>query len=68
MTQNDRLMEALLRGDVITPLSALQIAGSLRLSERVRELVREGVPIVHERIHVGGKSVMSYKLGSIAHG
>ena len=68
MTQNDRLMEALLAGQTLTPLSALQIAGTLRLSERARELIREGVPIIKERVQVGGKVVMSYKLGGFAHG
>ena len=68
MTQNDRLMEALLAGQVLTPLNALQIAGSLRLSERVRELLREGVPIEKERVQVGSKIVMSYRLGRFAHG
>lgn len=66
MSQNDRLMEALLAGQTLTPLNALQIAGTLRLSERARELIREGVPIIKERVQVGGKNVMSYKLGGIA--
>ena len=68
VSQNDRLLAALQRGEVLTPLSALNIAGTLRLSERVRELVREGVPIEKERVQVGGKHVMSYKLGGFAHG
>lgn len=68
MSQNDRLMEALLAGQTLTPYSALQIAGTLRLSERVRELVRDGVPIEKERVQVGGANVMSYRLGRIAHG
>lgn len=68
MSQNDKLMEALLAGAVLTPLTALQIAGTLRLSERCRELQARGVPIVKERVQVGEAHVMSYKLGSIAHG
>ena len=68
MTQNDKLMEALLAGQILTPLSALQIAGTLRLSERARELMREGVPIIKERVEVNGKHVMSYKLGGLAYG
>lgn len=68
VTQNDKLMEALLAGQTLTPLTALNIAGTLRLSERVRELVREGVPIVKERVQVGDAHVMSYKLGSVPHG
>ncbi len=68
MSQNDKLMEALLAGQTLTPLSALQVAGTLRLSERVRELEAQGVPIEHEWQTVGGKHVMSYKLGRIACG
>ena len=68
MTQNDKLMEALQRGETITPLRALIIAGSLRASERFRELQAQGVPIEKEWVKVGSKRVMSYKLGKIAHG
>ena len=68
MTQNDLLMEALLSGQTLTPLSALTIAGTLRLSERIRELVKEGVPIDKERVQVGAKYVMSYRLGSVNYG
>ena len=68
MSQCDKLMDALLRGETLTPLTALQIAGSLRASERIRELEAQGVPIIHERVQVGEKYVMSYRLGSVAHG
>ena len=68
MSQNDKLMEALQAGATLTPLNALQVAGTLRLSERIRELKAEGVPIEKERIQIGDKHVMSYKLGGFAHG
>ena len=68
LTQNDRLMAALMQGAVLTPLTALTIAGTLRLSERIRELEAQGVPINHERVQVGSKHVMSYKLGSVNYG
>lgn len=68
MTQNDKLMAALMAGTVLTPYNALQVAGTLRLSERVRELIAEGVPIEKERVQVGDAHVMSYRLGSVAHG
>ena len=67
MTQNDLLLQALSRGETITPLTALQIAGTLRLSERIRELQAEGVSILHEPLRVGKKRVMSYRL-AIPHG
>ena len=62
MNQNDKLMEAMIRGETITPYTALQIAGTLRLSERVRELEAEGVQIIHEWQKVGNKKVMGYRL------
>ena len=62
MTQCDMIMEHLLTGASITPLEALQIAGSLRLSERIRELEKEGVPITHTMVKVGEKRVCSYRL------
>ena len=68
MTQCDKLMAALLAGETITPLRALEIAGSLRASERIRELEAQGVPIIHEWQTVGEKRVMGYKLGKVAYG
>ena len=67
MTQNDSIAEALMRGEVLTPYNALQIAGSLRLSERIRELEAEGLSISHNWLTVGKKRVMSYRLG-VAYG
>ena len=68
MTQNDMLMEALQKGETITPLSAFIRIHSLRLAARVKELEQQGVPIIHEWMKVGTKRVMSYRLGKIAHG
>lgn len=68
MTQNALLLEALRNGVTLTPLNALQIAGTLRLSERVRELVKDGIPIEKKRLAENGKNVMSYRLGGFAHG
>ena len=69
MSQCDLLMEALMRGEVLTPLNALIKAHTLRLSERIRELEKQGVPITREWKNVGQKKrVMSYRLGSVAHG
>ncbi len=67
MTQNDKLMEALMAGRILTPLNALIIAQTLRLSQRIIELEAQGVPIVREWQKVGKKRVMSYRLG-IAYG
>ena len=68
VSQNDKLMEALVAGQTLTPYNSLQIAGTLRLSERVRELIKEGVPIEKAWVKVGDATVMSYKLGGVAYG
>ena len=68
VTQNDLLLDALVRGVVLTPYSALQIAGTLRLSERIRELVKDGVPIDKEWVKTETARVMGYRMGRIAHG
>ena len=69
MSQNDNLMKALVAGTVLTPFNALELAGTLRLSERIRELIKEGVPIEKKWYKPDAKTrVMSYKLGGIPHG
>lgn len=60
MTQNECILKHLENGETLTPLLALQMCGTLRLSERVREIEQSGVPIEHEFVKVGGKRVMGY--------
>ena len=62
MTQNEAILNHLSTGNDLTPLTALQLCGTLRLSERIRELEKEGVPITHTMVKVGQKRVCSYKL------
>jgi len=62
MSQKDAVLQHLLTGASITPLEALRICGSLRLSERIRELEAEGVQIMHTMVKAGEKRVCSYKL------
>ena len=69
MSQTDAILQYLQTGAVITPLNALKICGTLRLSERIRELEKDGVPIERVWYQADRKTrVMSYKLGRIAHG
>lgn len=62
-SQKEIIKRHLLSGGKLTSLSALQLAGSLRLSERIRECEAEGLSIKHKRIKVGTKTVMEYSLG-----
>ena len=67
MTQKEEILKALAEGMILTPLNALQHCGTLRLSERIRELEAEGIPITHEMVKVGSKRVCSYRL-AVAYG
>lgn len=62
MSQKETILAHLLTGQAITPLSALSLCGTLRLSERIRELEAEGVQIMHNMVSVGTKRVCEYRL------
>ena len=62
-TQHKRILEYLKTGKVLTPLRALGVAGTMKLSTRVGELIRKGYPIVKEwYVTPNGTRVMSYRL------
>ena len=54
-TQKANVRAWLLKGRSITPLEALNLCGSLRLSAIVFKLREEGLPIVTEKIQVSPK-------------
>lgn len=59
--QLSKIFYLLFNGNVLTPLDAFRFAGTLRLSERIRELQRNGVVIQKKRVKTrSGKHVMSY--------
>lgn len=53
-TQNQAILEHLKSGRPITPLDALDLCGSFRLSARIFELREQGWPIECDRVDVGG--------------
>lgn len=61
-TQNARILAHLQRGKTITPIDALKIAGSWRLSGRILELRQAGHPIITEWEQRGGKRYARYRL------
>ncbi len=61
-SQRIRILRYMAQGFSVTPLSALRKFGSLRLSERVREIEAEGWPVERKRVNIRGKRVMSYYL------
>lgn len=62
LTQNNKIIAYLSKGNVITPLKALEIAGTLKLATRISEIAKKGYPIVKEwTITPSNKRVMSYR-------
>lgn len=62
MSQNSKIIAYLSKGNTITPLKALEIAGTLKLATRISEITRKGYPIVKEWIVTpSNKRVMSYR-------
>lgn len=49
-TKKDRLRAAFLRGEVLTPLIALKSYDCMSLSQRCGEFIKEGLPIVSEKV------------------
>lgn len=63
MTQSEMILEALQRGEAVTPLFALQRFGCFRLGARIWDLKQAGHEIDMQLIDVGnGKHVASYSL------
>lgn len=61
MTQSARI-ERLLSRRWLTPLSALELAGCLSLSQRCGELRRRGVNVVSKWVSVCGKRVKAHRI------
>jgi hypothetical protein len=62
-TQKSVVRQHLLDGNSITPLEALRLCNSLRLSAIIFKLREEGLPIVTEKIQVSPrKRVAQYSL------
>jgi hypothetical protein len=63
MSQNDAILDALLRGEKLTPLDALKQHGCFRLGARIWDLRKQGYRIERELIDVGnGKHVAQYSM------
>lgn len=68
-TQKDLLREALLRGEELTPLDALDRMGCFRLASRIHDLKQEGMDIVSRKVKTpGGAIVNSYSLRTHQYG
>lgn len=61
MSQKDDILKHLQKYGDISPIQALQNYGCFRLSERVRELERDGHLIAHDR-NDGKKKYSIYRL------
>lgn len=63
-TQNEQILQWLMKRRSITPLEALHMFGCLRLAARIFDLRADGHNIETQRIEVGddGKQVAQYRL------
>lgn len=62
-TQQKKIIDYLSKGNVLTPIEALKVAGTMKLATRIGELIRQGYPIVKEWYPIAnGRKVMSYRL------
>lgn len=63
MSQNDAILDALLRGEKITPLDALRKYGCFRLGARIWDIRHSGYTVDRKLIDVGdGKHVAEYSM------
>lgn len=63
MTQRNDILDYLKSGRSLTPLSALDLFGCLRLGARIYDLKAEGYRIVSEQVETpSGKHVARYSL------
>ncbi len=62
MSQNKQILNYLLQGKKLTPLTALSKFGCLRLSARILDLRKEGHNITTENVTRKGKTFAEYSL------
>lgn len=61
-SQVEEIRAALMRGESITPLDALNRWGCMRLGGRILELRKTGLPIVTRIVRAGKKRYAEYSL------
>ena len=69
-SQKQRIKEAMIAGAVLTPLDGLYNVGTMKLTTRVSELIREGFPVIKEWVKITNRDghvvkVMSYRYGGV---
>jgi len=64
-TQNDMILSDLEKGEMITPLDALNNYGCMRLASRVHELKQDGFDVRKKTIIREGKSYAAYYIPQV---
>lgn len=59
-TQQTQILEALNNGARLTGLDGLRVAGTMKLSTRIGELIKRGHPIKSDWIERNGKRIKEY--------
>ena len=63
-SQNQQILEALQKGDAITPMSAFARFNCFRLATRIFELKAQGYDIISTPIRQGDKTFAEYRMAS----
>ena len=61
-SQNDLIAEYLKQGNTLTPIDALNRFGCFRLSGRIHDLKRSGLPIEARTVENNGKRYAEYRI------
>ena len=61
-SQNEMILDALMKGESLTPIDALNRFSCFRLGGRIHELRQRGYDIKTEIVKDGGKSFARYSL------
>lgn len=61
-SQNSRILRYLMKGKSLSPLQALKLFDTWRLSARISELIKEGFPIVTTMVTRKKKRFAKYTL------
>lgn len=62
-TQNEKILNYLMKGKTITPITALNMFGCFRLAARISDLRKDGHAIYTETITKDKKTFAGYKYG-----
>lgn len=61
-SQKEMILSALVAGETLTPIDALNRFGCFKLANRISELKSDGIPVKVEMVEQDGKRFARYRL------